>query len=310
MHEVLVLCGWPANLRSGSSIGHDRPASTNGRCIEDVSVWMSSNRLCLNPSKTELIWLGSSRRLQNCATDTEMSVLGSLIRPVSSVRDLGMLINSGLTLSDYVNKVAALCYFPIWQLRIVRRTLTNEVSHSLVWAIIHNRIDTATVFLSSQFEIPRWEATVSAPCSRQACSRTVQSQEWSLSWLSWLTSRFTVGLQSTCLPTCVPVSCLPGCSHLRSADQWTMLVPRNTLWQSALWVFTVRVLAFWTHCCVSLWLWFVTGDFQAEIETSFVYLIISCTSVNLVNCLLTFSLYSIAPRAHTWFLISLCVWNV
>ena len=44
-------------------------------CIEDVSTWMSSNRLCLNPSKTELIWLGSSRRLQNCATDTEMSVL-------------------------------------------------------------------------------------------------------------------------------------------------------------------------------------------------------------------------------------------
>ena len=59
-------------------------------CIEDVSTWMSSNRLCLNLSKTELIWLGSSRRLQNCATDTEMSVLGSLIRPVDSVRDLGV----------------------------------------------------------------------------------------------------------------------------------------------------------------------------------------------------------------------------
>ena len=74
-------------------------------CIEDVSTWMSSNRQCLNPSKTELIWLGSSRRLQNCATDTEMSVLGSLIRPVESVRDLGLLIDSGLTLSDHVNKV-------------------------------------------------------------------------------------------------------------------------------------------------------------------------------------------------------------
>ena len=67
-------------------------------CIEDVSTWMSSNRLCLNPSKTELIWSGSSRRLQNCATDTEMSVLGSLIRPVNLVRDLGVLIDSGLTL--------------------------------------------------------------------------------------------------------------------------------------------------------------------------------------------------------------------
>ena len=94
-------------------------------CIEDVSTWISSNRLCLNPSKTELIWLGSSRRLQNCATDTEMSVLGSLIPPVDSVRDLGVIIDSGLTLSDHFNKVVALCYFHIRQLRIVRRTLTD-----------------------------------------------------------------------------------------------------------------------------------------------------------------------------------------
>ena len=72
-------------------------------CIEDVSTWMSSNRLCLHPSKTELIWLGSSRRLQNWATDTEMSVLGSLIHPVDSVRDLGVLFDSGPTLSDHVN---------------------------------------------------------------------------------------------------------------------------------------------------------------------------------------------------------------
>ena len=83
-------------------------------CTEDVSTWMSSNRLCLNPSKTELIWLGSFRRLQNRASDTEMSVMGSLIRPVDSVGDLGVVIDNGLTLSDHVNKVATLCYFHIW----------------------------------------------------------------------------------------------------------------------------------------------------------------------------------------------------
>ena len=105
--------------------------------------------ICLNPSKTELIWLGSSRRLQNCSTDFEMNILGSLIRPVDSVRDLGVLIDSGITLSDHVNKVAALCYFHIQQLRIVRRTLTDEVAHSLVRASIHNRIDYCNGILTS-----------------------------------------------------------------------------------------------------------------------------------------------------------------
>ena len=80
------------------------------------------------------------------------------------------------------------------------------------------------------------------------------NQEWSLSWLSWLTSRFTVWLRSTCLPTvfqCCP--CQLGRSHLRSAGQWTMLVPRTktvrlVLGQSALWVFTARALAAGTPC--------------------------------------------------------------
>ena len=89
---------------------------------------------------SQLIWLGSSRRLQNCTTDTEMNVLGSLIRPVDSVRDLGVLFDSGLTLFNHVNEVAALCYFHIRQLCILRRTLTDEVAHSLVRALIHNRI--------------------------------------------------------------------------------------------------------------------------------------------------------------------------
>ena len=35
-------------------------------CIEAIGNWMASNRLRLNPSKTEIIWLGSSRRLGHC----------------------------------------------------------------------------------------------------------------------------------------------------------------------------------------------------------------------------------------------------
>ena len=58
-------------------------------CIEDVAIWMSTNRLCLNPSKTELIWLGSSRRLQLCNLDEEMILSGTTVRPVDCIRNLG-----------------------------------------------------------------------------------------------------------------------------------------------------------------------------------------------------------------------------
>ena len=46
-------------------LASDTPQLTNRliQCIEIVGRWMSSNRLRLNPSKTEFIWLGSTRRL-------------------------------------------------------------------------------------------------------------------------------------------------------------------------------------------------------------------------------------------------------
>ena len=109
-------------------------------CVESVASWMSSNRLRLNPSKTELIWLGTSRRLQHCAGLT-MSVCGADVRPVECVRDLGVLIDSNMTLLKHVNNVAGICFYQLRQLRIIRRSLTTEAAHSLVRALIHTRVD-------------------------------------------------------------------------------------------------------------------------------------------------------------------------
>ena len=109
-------------------------------CVESVASWMSSNRLRLNPSKTELIWLGTSRRLQHCAGLT-MSVCGADVRPVECVRDLGVLIDSNMTLLNHVNNVAGICFYQLRQLRIIRRSLTTEAAHSLVRALIHTRVD-------------------------------------------------------------------------------------------------------------------------------------------------------------------------
>ena len=128
-----------------------------------------------------------------------MNVLGSLIRPVDLVRDLGVLIDSGLTLSDHVNKVAALCFFHIRQLRIVRRTLTDEVAHSLVRALIHNRIDYCNGILASS---PKYLTEKLQSVLRVAarlvlrlssCSPISASMRDQLHWLSFVSSEVQAG---------------------------------------------------------------------------------------------------------------------
>ena len=123
-------------------------ATRMSTCIESVKAWMSSNRLRLNPSKTELIWLGSSRRLHHCSS-IGMRVSDVDLRPVDCVRDLGVLIDSGMTLARHVNHISGVCLFQLRQLRIIRRSLTTDAAHALVRALIHTRIDYCNGLLAS-----------------------------------------------------------------------------------------------------------------------------------------------------------------
>ena len=90
-------------------------------CIEVIGCWMSSNRLRLNASKTEFIWLGSTRRLARCTFDPIIiNATPSLHR--LRVRDLGAYIDSGINFDEHVTRLTRKCFFHIRQLRSIRRS--------------------------------------------------------------------------------------------------------------------------------------------------------------------------------------------
>ena len=118
-------------------------------CVEAVKDWMSSNRLKLNPSKTEIIWLDSSRRLGHCPMGP-LQIAGAWITPSKHVRDLGVIIDSDLSMSTHVRTTIRNCYFHLHQLRLVRHSLSKEAAHALVRAMIHCRLDYCNSVLSNQ----------------------------------------------------------------------------------------------------------------------------------------------------------------
>ena len=92
--------------------GHaDPPQSTElmadmADCITSVETWMASNRLRLNPAKTDVIWLGTSRRVQQCTTDP-LKLHDASIQPSNCVRNLGVVVDSGLRLVDHVTHITS-----------------------------------------------------------------------------------------------------------------------------------------------------------------------------------------------------------
>ena len=94
----------------------------------------------LNPTKTELIWIGSPRRIQLCST-APLLIAGALIQPSSHVRDLGVIFDGDLSMSTHVNRLISVCFYHLRQLRLIRQSLDVEAAHTLVRALIHSWLD-------------------------------------------------------------------------------------------------------------------------------------------------------------------------
>jgi len=102
----------------------------------------TKRRLQLNPEKTELIWLGGRAKLQSLqAMDTKIRVRQVGIEPVDCVRDLGVLLDSSLSMHQHIARVTSTCFFHLLRLRKLSRILDTETRKRLVCALVLTRVD-------------------------------------------------------------------------------------------------------------------------------------------------------------------------
>jgi hypothetical protein len=105
-----------------------------------LSLGMASNRLLLNPSKTQFIWLGTRRQLASIDLH-QLTVAFPHISFSLSVRDLGVALDQELNFSQHINLVTRSCYYQLRKLRVVSRSLSHSATLALVHAFVTSRID-------------------------------------------------------------------------------------------------------------------------------------------------------------------------
>src|SRR6218665_3021847 len=101
---------------------------------------MSSNRLSLNPSKTQLIWLGTRQQLLklDCAL---LAAQFPQLTFLSSVRDLGVTLDNTFSFSAHISNLSRSSFYHLRHLRAVRRSVSIPVFKSMVHAFVCSRID-------------------------------------------------------------------------------------------------------------------------------------------------------------------------
>jgi len=110
---------------SCSPLHVDDLSSTLSGCVNDVADWMQSNRLQLNPGKTELLWCTTSRRQNRLPTAT-LTVGSTTVSLVSSVRDLGIFVDSDMVMRTHVHvcQTVSRCFAVLRQLRSIRHLVS------------------------------------------------------------------------------------------------------------------------------------------------------------------------------------------
>jgi len=78
-------------------------------CVELVDAWISSNRLKMNADKTQLVWLGTRQQLDKLFTTTELDLLSARVSFSTTVSDLGVLVDSQLSMADHVTALSRAC---------------------------------------------------------------------------------------------------------------------------------------------------------------------------------------------------------
>ena len=158
-----------------------------GECVEGVAQWMSSNRLQLNAGKTEFMWCVPPRRRHHLPAD-QLMVQSAAVDPLTSVRDLGVYLDSDMSMRTYIAHLVRSCYGILRQLRSIRRSLPRSALTTLVTSFISAKVDYCNVALAGlpQCDLDRVQSVVNAAARLTADARKYDHVTPLLKDLHWL----------------------------------------------------------------------------------------------------------------------------
>ena len=107
---------------------------------------MSSNLLKLNTDKTEVIVFSSKAKLNNMR-HFELTIGNDTIQPSTCVKNLGVYLDSALTMEKQVSAVAKACFYQIRNIGQIRKFLTTNACKALVHSLVTSRLDYGNALL-------------------------------------------------------------------------------------------------------------------------------------------------------------------
>ena len=119
-------------------------------CVESLRDWCSSRRLQLNLDKTELIWFGFRAYLVKLRQldVTSLNLCSVAVEPGDSIRDLGVILDSKLSMGVHISKILFSCFFHLRHLWRLRPLIDTAFAQRLASAFILSMVDYCNAVLT------------------------------------------------------------------------------------------------------------------------------------------------------------------
>jgi len=125
------------------ALNHDNIDDTSNltQCTAAVCRWFLLNGLCLNPSKSEAILLGTPAATRHSDNPITVNIAGAVIPVSSTLKSLGVTLDSQLSFRQHINSVCKTSYFHLRSMRHVRSCLPPQILRTVACSIVSAKLD-------------------------------------------------------------------------------------------------------------------------------------------------------------------------
>ena len=109
---------------------------------------MSTNKLKLNPDRTEFLLIGNEWQRSKYFSMFPMGLLDVKTFPAKSARNLGVIFDKNFNFHSHISAICCSCIYHIRNLRRFRRHLDLDSAKLLANALVFSRLDYCNSLLS------------------------------------------------------------------------------------------------------------------------------------------------------------------
>ena len=121
----------------------DSAAALNGlqSCLVSVQSWMRTNKLKLNPDKTEFLLIWNEWQRSKCLSIFPIQLFCVKTNPAKTARNLGVIFDKNFTFRSHISAVCSSCFYHMWDLQCIRRYLDLDSAKLLATALVFSHLD-------------------------------------------------------------------------------------------------------------------------------------------------------------------------